>query len=1095
MKLFKKLKIKNYKILVTAVLVIGFFDLFFLSDVFNTGTASAAWYTSGGVWENRKVITVDTSKVVGSTGHTNFPMLVSFTDSDLKYTASGGAVASSTGGDILFATENGTLLSYEIEKYASTTGELIAWVKIPFLSSTTTPTIYMYYSNASASNNQNPSGVWDTDYKGVFHLPNGTTLGTNDSTSNGFNGTNYSVAAIAGQIGGGGDFNGTDAYVDIHNVAFTSGTVTFSTWIRPDALAAYRGFIFNRNGGAVHGMNINSDGTKLGYHWNDSVVTYGWNDGPILSTNKWQYIVVTVNNGSAVAYLGADGSVASSTASYFDQARTFSLLEIGRDSFSGRNFNGIMDEVRVSTAIRSPSWVGTEYNNQSSPATFYTVSSQQTKSTWYDSPWTYRKPLVIDHNKVSGSSALTNFPVLVSITDNDLKFTGSGGRVASSTGADILFTASDGLTKLDHEIEYYSSTTGQLIAWVRIPSLSPTADTNLYMYFGNTAAADQQNVTGTWNANYKGVWHLKDGTTLATTDSTGAYNGTNVGATPVAGKIDGAASFSIDQITTSYNIALGDFTACVWFNPTADSAFQRIVDKNYATGFWIGQGGGTAYWGAGVRQSGDPYGTYVTLNPYNSWHMLCVERSGSTATVTADGSNTASANVGSTEMSTGDMYIGSSNGSGNYFAGSIDEVRISNIARGADWIKTEYNNQYSPSTFIGVGAMQVSSRAGAGVSLSSRTTTPDTWYSSVWGYRRKISVDPKSVASTTGANIVDFPMLVSSTDPDFKYTGSGGRVASSTGGDILFTNSSGTLLSYEIEKYASTTGEVVAWVKIPFLSSTTTTSIYMYYGNASASNNQNPTGVWDSNYKGVWHLKETSGQHADSTGVNNSTSVAATPQGSAIGKIDGADAFDGSDDVITIADNSSLEGMSAITISAWINHSNMGADPYQRIVDKTYGEAYAFYITGTSIGAFITTTGSGGGTSDWYSNEFAKGITNGELQLLTFVWDSATAQANVYLNGVAGTAQARDGDAVGTGTGTFKIGDNADGSRSFIGIIDEMRVSSVVRSVDWIKTEYKNQSAPSSFYSMGGAEGLSGRANSAGTATPAVKVRGGVKFR
>ena len=35
--------------------------------------------------------------------------------------------------------------------------------------------------------------------------------------------------------------------------------------------------------------------------------------------------------------------------------------------------------------------------------------------------------------------------------------------------------------------------------------------------------------------------------------------------------------------------------------------------------------------------------------------------------------------------------------------GIIDEIRVSNVARNANWIKTCYNNQNSPSNFITVG--------------------------------------------------------------------------------------------------------------------------------------------------------------------------------------------------------------------------------------------------------------------------------------------------------------------------------------------------------------------------------------------------------
>jgi hypothetical protein len=60
---------------------------------------------------------------------------------------------------------------------------------------------------------------------------------------------------------------------------------------------------------------------------------------------------------------------------------------------------------------------------------------------WWNSEWLLRKQLTIDHTKVAGS--LTNFPVLIDITDSDVA---SG---AQSNGNDIVFTDYDG-NKLDH---------------------------------------------------------------------------------------------------------------------------------------------------------------------------------------------------------------------------------------------------------------------------------------------------------------------------------------------------------------------------------------------------------------------------------------------------------------------------------------------------------------------------------------------------------------------------------------------------------------------------------------------------------------------
>src|SRR5712692_8577530 len=81
-------------------------------------------------------------------------------------------------------------------------------------------------------------------------------------------------------------------------------------------------------------------------------------------------------------------------------------------------------------------------------------------------------------SQVPGASSLTNFPVLVSVTNANLK-TGNGGGVAQQNGNDILFTGSDG-AKLNYQIESYDWVTGKLIAWVQVPSLasiSASADT------------------------------------------------------------------------------------------------------------------------------------------------------------------------------------------------------------------------------------------------------------------------------------------------------------------------------------------------------------------------------------------------------------------------------------------------------------------------------------------------------------------------------------------------------------------------------------------------------------------------------------------
>jgi hypothetical protein len=116
-----------------------------------------------------------------------------------------------------------------------------------------------------------------------------------------------------------------------------------------------------------------------------------------------------------------------------------------------------------------------------------TLSPAQCASSGYS----YQRSIVIDHTKVPNTDQ-ADFPFLFNTIDLTLASTANGGHVTSSSGYDIIFsTDPDGLTQLDHELEQYNPATGQVVAWVRIPTLSHTADTVLYVFY---AAEPQRSV-------------------------------------------------------------------------------------------------------------------------------------------------------------------------------------------------------------------------------------------------------------------------------------------------------------------------------------------------------------------------------------------------------------------------------------------------------------------------------------------------------------------------------------------------------------------------------------------------------------------------
>jgi hypothetical protein len=183
----------------------------------------------------------------------------------------------------------------------------------------------------------------------------------------------------------------------------------------------------------------------------------------------------------------------------------------------------------------------------------------------------FYKEITINHNNVSGTGNLIDFPLLISIFDEDLH------DEVQSDGDDIAF-AND-FQMLDHEIELfnqtYNDTHAQLIAWVRIPVLSPFEDTVIRMYYGNPLIRAQENPEGVWDSNYKSVWHLSEdpiGTFYDSTSNSNDGTGYNLQSDDqVDGQIDGSIDFDNvqDYIVcgndNSLNVGSNDFSLSLWF--------------------------------------------------------------------------------------------------------------------------------------------------------------------------------------------------------------------------------------------------------------------------------------------------------------------------------------------------------------------------------------------------------------------------------------------------------------------------------------------------------------------------------------------------
>lgn len=352
--------------------------------------------------------------------------------------------------------------------------------------------------------------------------------------------------------------------------------------------------------------------------------------------------------------------------------------------------------------------------------------------------YAYTKNVSINELNVTGTTDFADFPVLIHVVDPDLRTTANGGHVTHPSGYDIIFTLDDCSIPLYHQIERYIPTTGELLVWLRLPVLYALTNTEFKMYYGNNSILSPTESPNTWSSHYGMVHHFQQnpgGTSPQMLDGTpngnnGTANGGMTIANSVVGKIDEALQFdgTNDYIMVpdfDYSSAPLGFTVSFWF---------RVVDNS-----------GTSYQ---YMYSHNNYGLQHSLNVYfaetsvpvagdgdvlktifmdqndaistegldsapgyadGNWHYytFVVGNAPGGDWVYVDATEIAALSFQGSDPFTppGNIFLGARTdlNATRFLKGFLDEVRILNEPRSADWIKTEFDNQTTPMGFATFG--------------------------------------------------------------------------------------------------------------------------------------------------------------------------------------------------------------------------------------------------------------------------------------------------------------------------------------------------------------------------------------------------------
>lgn len=337
------------------------------------------------------------------------------------------------------------------------------------------------------------------------------------------------------------------------------------------------------------------------------------------------------------------------------------------------------------------------------------------------SAWEAYKPITVQDANVDGN--LTDFPCLV-VLDADADV---GGR-SQSAGQDLRFTLSDGTTQLKHEIENFAidgtpEASGNI--WVKVPSIAASGGALIRMYYGNDAVGDGQDVVNVWDSGFQGIFHMTDATTSSIDDSTvrGATL-TKTSAnnpTEAAGKIHKSQDFDGSNDSCDSNVSAvgsGRFllnatgVMSCWMKaqgtaPTISNAYSAdtIIGQASAGRFVAISrgiiGGLDRIWMYNWDGNEDRVPIAYTTN---TWHHIVWRHVGGTLYAYKDGVFIASTASGNTTSNNDDLWVGAASTSAQLFEGEIDEVRLSNVDRSADWIKFEHANINEADNELTIGA-------------------------------------------------------------------------------------------------------------------------------------------------------------------------------------------------------------------------------------------------------------------------------------------------------------------------------------------------------------------------------------------------------
>jgi biopolymer transport protein ExbB len=360
--------------------------------------------------------------------------------------------------------------------------------------------------------------------------------------------------------------------------------------------------------------------------------------------------------------------------------------------------------------------------------------AQAADASWWNQDFSYRKAITIDTTAKGGNitTAVGRVPMLIRLHSGNFTFDG-----VNEQGNDIRFVAADDKTPLNYQVESFDPVLGVALVWVDVPQLGADAQQQVWMYYGNPKAQGADKGAATFDADYAAVYHFEDASGSAPRDATAYANNAGGSVATVDGvigkaaKFDGTHGLKLPGSVSTAVAQAGTFTFSAWLKPDAVQPGRVVLYARHqgTQALTIGLQDGKPFVQVG---EGDAAPASTPGEPLKAatWAHLAVTAADGNVQLYVDGKPYATLAAAlpamNTEASLGNDVDAATAAAG--FAGLMDEVRLSRIARPAALIAVDAQAQGAESKLVAYGTDEKQAGVGFGYfGIIVKSVTMDAW--------------------------------------------------------------------------------------------------------------------------------------------------------------------------------------------------------------------------------------------------------------------------------------------------------------------------------------------------------------------------------